>query len=53
VRADHKKPARLAVIRRVLHTLAPAEILAGIEPPDPDVLFQFEPGAITDGRLAK
>jgi len=53
VRADHKKPARLNVIRHLLHTLAPADIRAGIDPPDPEILFQFEPAAITDGRLAK
>ena len=53
VRADHKKPARLNVIRHLLHTLAPADIREGIDPPDPEILFQFEPAAITDGRLAK
>jgi polyphosphate kinase 2 len=53
VRADHKKPARLNVIRHLLHTLAPAEISASIDPPDPEILFQFEPAAITDGRLAR
>ena len=53
VRADHKKPARLNVIRHLLHTLAPADIRAGIDPPDPEILFSFEPAAITDGRLAK
>ena len=53
VRANHKKPARLNVIRHLLHTLAPADIRAGIDPPDPETLFQFEPAAITDGRLAK
>jgi polyphosphate kinase 2 len=53
VRADHKKPARLNVIRHLLHTLAPADVSAGIDPPDPEILFQFEPAAITDGRLAK
>ena len=53
VRADHKKTARLNVIRHLLHTLAPAEIAAGVDPPDPKVLFSFEPAAISDGRLAK
>jgi polyphosphate kinase 2 len=53
VRADHKKPARLNVIRHLLHALAPADITAGIDPPDPEILFPFEPAAITDGRLAK
>jgi len=52
VRADHKKPARLNVIRHLLHTLAPAEIAAKIDPVDPAVLFAFETAALTDGRLA-
>jgi polyphosphate kinase 2 len=53
VRADHKKKARLNVIRHLLHALAPAEIWAKIPPPDPSVLFAFEEAALTDGRLAK
>jgi polyphosphate kinase 2 len=53
VRADHKKPARLNVIRHLLHTLAPAEVRTDIDPPDPEVLFKFDPAALTDGRLAK
>lgn len=53
VRADDKKPARLAIIRHLLHRLAPSEIARGHEPPDPAVLFAFEPAAITDGRLAR
>ena len=53
VRADHKKPARLNVIRHLLHTLAPADLRASIERPDANVLFRFELAAIGDGRLAK
>jgi polyphosphate kinase 2 len=53
VRADDKKPARLNVIRHLLHTLAPAHITAGIEAPDPAILFPFEDAALSDGRLAK
>jgi polyphosphate kinase len=52
VRADHKKAARLNIIRHLLLTLAPAEVSAGVDPPDPAVLFTFEPAAIEDGRLA-
>ncbi len=52
VRANNKKTARLNVIRHLLHTLAPADITAGIDPPDPAVLFTFDPTAIEDGRLA-
>ena len=53
VRADHKKPARLNVIRHLLHVLAPREVRVSVERPESDVLFEFEPAAITDGRLAK
>jgi polyphosphate kinase 2 len=52
VRGDHKKPARLNVIRHLLHVLAPEEVRAGVDKPDPDVLFVFEPSALQDGRLA-
>ena len=53
VRADHKKTARLNVIRHLLHTLAPPEVTAKIEAPDPKILFPFEEAALKDGRLAK
>ncbi len=53
VAADHKKPARLNVIRHLLHTLAPPAIHEAAPAPDPEVLFPFEEGALTDGRLAK
>ncbi len=53
VRADHKKPARLNVIRHLLHSLAPAPIAADYPPPDPAILFGFEEAALHDGRLAK
>ena len=53
VRADDKKPARKAVIRHLLLTLAPAEVAADVKAPDPDLLFAFEPSAIADGRLAR
>ena len=51
VHTDHKKEARLAVIRHLLHTLAPAGICDGFDKPDPKVLFTFEPAALEDGRL--
>ena len=55
VRADHKKPARLAIIRHLLVTLGGKDKnlrkVAG--KPDPAVLFPFEPAALTDGRLAQ
>jgi polyphosphate kinase 2 len=53
VRADHKKKARLNVIRHLLQVLAPPEIRTGFPPPDPDILFSFEGAALADGRLAK
>jgi polyphosphate kinase 2 len=53
VSADHKKPARLNVMRHILHRLAPHEIAKDVETPDRDVLFPFESEAMTDGRLAK
>ena len=52
VRADHKNRAHRAVIRHLLHRLAPADIAADVPLPDPDVLFAFDPAALTDGRLA-
>ena len=53
VRANHKKAARLNVLRHLLHTLAPARIANKIDPPDPTLLFAFEDAALTDGRLAQ
>jgi len=52
VRADHKKPARCAIIRHLLHQVAPAEIVHGLPRPDPQILFLFEAASIQDGRLA-
>ncbi|HEX4179745.1 MAG TPA: polyphosphate kinase 2 [Caulobacteraceae bacterium] len=51
VHTDRKKEARLAVIRHILHTLAPSEIRDDFEQPDPEVLYRFDPAAIGDGRL--
>jgi polyphosphate kinase 2 len=53
VRANHKKAARLQVMRHLLQALAPAEIREDFPPPDPDILFPFEALALNDGRLAK
>ena len=53
VRADHKKPARLAVMADLLRRLAPAEVARDVAAPDPDVLFLFEAAALRDGRLAR
>ena len=51
VRADHKKPARLNVIRHLLHVIGTPQIIADVEPADPKVLFAFETEALKDGRL--
>jgi polyphosphate kinase 2 len=53
VRADHKKAARLAIISHLVHALAPPAIAREVPSPDPDVLFQFELAALTDGRLER
>jgi len=51
VHTDHKKEARLAVIRHILHTISPSEICDDFDEPDPNVLYRFDPAAIGDGRL--
>lgn len=53
VRADHKKAARLNVIRWLLHAAGDKKILKGVAKPDPAVIFPFEPAALEDGRLAR
>ena len=53
VRADHKKPARLNIIRHLIKTVAPKDIARTVDAPDPDILFPFDLAAIADGRLAK
>jgi polyphosphate kinase 2 len=53
VRADHKKPARLAVMRHLLNAIGCPAIARKVEDPDPDVLFPFEAEALEDGRLER
>lgn len=53
VRADHKKAARLAVMRHLLREIAPGKVSKHIGDPDPDILFPFEEAALSDGRLAE
>jgi polyphosphate kinase 2 len=53
VKADHKKAARLNVIRHLLRTLGCPCLSRDVEAPDPEVLFPFEAAALEDGRLAK
>jgi len=52
VRADHKKRARIAVMRHIVQTIAPPEITAVTAAPDPEILFRYEMDAVSDGRLA-
>jgi polyphosphate kinase 2 len=52
VRADHKKVARLNVIRHLLQALAPDDIRSDFRPADPEILFTFDEAAIGDARLA-
>jgi polyphosphate kinase 2 len=53
VRADHKKAARLNVMRWLLNAAAPRKIAKGLPAPDPEVVFRFTPDALRDGRLAR
>ena len=53
VRADHKKAARLNVIRWLLHAAGDKKILKGVAKPDSEVIFPFEVSALEDGRLAR
>jgi polyphosphate kinase 2 len=53
VHTDHKKEARLNIIRHLLHSLAPKRISDDVPRPDHSVLYRFEASAITDGRLEK
>jgi polyphosphate kinase 2 len=52
VRGDHKKTARLNIMRQLLQALAPPKVRADFAPPDPAIVFPFEEQALTDGRLA-
>jgi polyphosphate kinase 2 len=53
VHTDHKKAARLNIIRHLLHQLAPEGIRESVPHPDHEVLFRFEEAALSDGRLEK
>lgn len=53
VRSDSKKKARIAIMRHLLHELAPPKLRKGVEKPDPKVLYRFEPSALSDGRLER
>ncbi len=51
VHTDKKPVARANIMRRLLHELAPKDIAKDVPEADPDVVFPFEPAALTDGRL--
>lgn len=53
VRSDRKPAARVAVIRHMVHALAPKAIAKEVAAPDPKVLFRFDLSALTDGRLER
>ena len=53
VHTDRKKLARGNILRALLKALAPDDIAREVAPPDPDVLYRFEPDALGDGRLER
>lgn len=53
VRADHKKAARLNIIRWLLHAAGDKTLIKGVAKPDPEVIFPFDVAALSDGRLAR
>jgi len=53
VRGDHKKDARLNILRHLVQVLAPKGVAKTVARPDPNVLFPFEIAALTDGRLER
>ena len=50
---DSKPTARANIIRHLLKTLAPKAVAKSVDKPDPDVLFEFETAALSDGRLER
>jgi polyphosphate kinase len=53
VRADHKRPARLALMAHLVRTVGPHRVAHEVEAPAEKLLFPFELEAISDGRLAR
>ena len=51
VHTDHKKEARINIIRHLLRELAPKQISDDVPHPDPTILYRFEKSALIDGRL--
>ena len=52
VRADNKKRARLNIIRHLIEQVNCPERSAGIDLPDPEILFQFHESNFTNGKIA-
>jgi polyphosphate kinase 2 len=53
VHTDHKKRARIAIMRHLVRVLAPADIAKTAAKPNPDTLYAFEATALEDGRLER
>ena len=53
VRNDHKHRGRAGLIRDLLQRVAPPDVAREAGAPDPDIVFAFEPQALSDGRLAR
>lgn len=53
VHTDSKKSARPAIMRHILRTLGEPAIAKQTPEPEPDVLYNFEVSALTDGRLER
>jgi polyphosphate kinase 2 len=51
VHTDKKATARANIMRHILKALAPKAIAKDVPAPDEDVLYEFEPAAVKDGRL--
>lgn len=51
VHTDHKKRARLAIMRHLVQVLAPNDIAKGVAEPDRNILYAFDVTALEDGRL--
>ncbi|MFX8832935.1 hypothetical protein ABTM77_20670, partial [Acinetobacter baumannii] len=49
VRANHKKRARISLMRHLVRRIAGEDAAPA---PDPDVLFHFDSATLSDGRLA-
>ena len=53
VHTDKKTRARSNIIRHILRTLAPRSVAKDVPKPDPDILFEFDTAALSDGRLER